>query len=86
MIRRATRPSIRVIFRRRKPSGYHLEVRDTGIGLSPDTDVLKAGSLGLQLVMVLLQQLKGRLDLEGGNGTVFLMDFEEYNEAGATIY
>jgi len=77
---------IKVFFGRRKPHGYRLEVKDNGIGIPRNLDVCRAGSLGLQLVVVLLEQLNGRLELIVEGGTAFRMDFEEYHEAGATLY
>ena len=78
--------SIQVTFKRRKPGGYLLEVRDDGVGLSRDLDVCKAGSLGLQLVVILLEQLKGKLEIDSRGGTTFRMEFGEYFEAGAMLY
>jgi len=78
--------SISVTFKRRKPSGYLLEVRDDGVGLSRDLDVCKAGSLGLQLVVILLEQLKGKLEIDSRGGATFRMEFDEYFEAGAMLY
>ncbi|MBN2721016.1 MAG: sensor histidine kinase, partial [Proteobacteria bacterium] len=78
--------SIKVTFKRKKSDGYLLEVKDDGVGLSRDLDVCRAGSLGLQLVVILLEQLKGKLKIDSRGGATFRMEFDEYFEAGAMLY
>ena len=52
-----------------------LMVRDNGAGLSPDIDLDKPPSLGLQLVRMLSQQIRGTLHLEREGGTAFEIVF-----------
>lgn len=52
-----------------------LEVSDSGVGLPPDFDSRRNGSLGLQLVADLARQLNGVLDIGPGPGTAFLLAF-----------
>lgn len=46
-----------------------LQVKDTGIGISQDIDFHKTNSLGLRLVNMLTQQLRGTLTLDQRGGT-----------------
>ena len=50
-------------------------VKDNGIGLSPDFELEKSRSLGLQLVTTLARQLDGSVDLLRSGGTTFLVSF-----------
>lgn len=54
-----------------------LTVADDGVGLPPGVDPGRANTLGLQLVDILTQQLRGRLDVdrEAGTGTAFHVAF-----------
>ena len=51
------------------PGRLTLEVRDNGVGFPPGLDLRESKSLGMQLVTLLTQQVKGTLDLKGDNGT-----------------
>jgi PAS domain S-box-containing protein len=48
-----------------------LTVSDDGIGLPPDLDFRNAESLGLQLVITLVKQLEGTIELDRNEGTLF---------------
>ncbi len=52
-----------------------LGVRDNGIGLPEDYKLKKAGSLGLQLVDILVEQLQGSLVVDRSLGTSFRVTF-----------
>ncbi|GAB4410812.1 MAG: hypothetical protein Fur0044_04640 [Anaerolineae bacterium] len=52
-----------------------LQVRDDGIGLPESLDFRQTTSLGLQLVNMLTQQLKGQLQWERQNGATFTLSF-----------
>jgi PAS domain S-box-containing protein len=52
-----------------------LRVSDTGVGLPPDFDARRSGSLGLQLVADLAEQLGGRLEIGPAPGAVFVVTF-----------
>jgi two-component sensor histidine kinase len=54
-----------------------LGVADDGVGLPAGLDVRKAGSLGLQIVNMLVDQLGGRLEVDRKAGTGFRIDFRE---------
>ncbi|HSN55684.1 MAG TPA: PAS domain S-box protein [Candidatus Sulfomarinibacteraceae bacterium] len=52
--------------------GVVFVVRDDGVGVAPDLDIRNTGSMGLGLVVGLIEkQLKGHLELERGDGTCF---------------
>jgi len=50
-------------------------VKDNGIGLSPDFDLEKSQSLGLQLVTTLARQLDGSVEILRSGGTTFRVSF-----------
>ena len=52
-----------------------LTVGDNGVGLPPGLDYLNTETLGLQLVSLLVKQIKGRIDLQEVPGTVFTIRF-----------
>jgi len=57
-------------------------VADDGVGLPEGFDINTASSLGLKLVLRLVQaQLGGTLDVEGDHGTKFVMTFSEKNKS-----
>ncbi|MHB8095801.1 MAG: PAS domain S-box protein [Candidatus Aminicenantales bacterium] len=53
----------------------HLEVRDDGVGLPAAIDIHRTESLGIQIVMMLAEQLEGRVGIERVKGTAFRIDF-----------
>jgi PAS domain S-box-containing protein len=54
---------------------YRLTVSDDGVGLPEEIDAEQAGTLGLELVHLLTQQLAGSLYIVRGQGTTFTIDF-----------
>ena len=58
-------------------SRINMNVGDNGIGFPEEIDFRKTKSLGLQLVMTLVQQLGGRIELERSAGTAFRISFQE---------
>jgi PAS domain S-box-containing protein len=52
-----------------------LTVADTGVGLPPGLDVEKTGTLGLQLVNMLVSQLGGQVSVGSGAGASFTIRF-----------
>ena len=67
--------SVRVELKLLEERQYALAVIDDGVGLPPDRDDGNAGSLGLQLVNDLTQQLHGRIAVKRGSGTNFTVTF-----------
>jgi len=57
-------------------NGAHtLTVVDDGVGFPADLDFRKTDSLGMQLVVTLVNQLKGTIELNRENGTAFIISF-----------
>jgi PAS domain S-box-containing protein len=52
-----------------------LRIRDDGVGLPDGFDYQDTGSLGLQLVNALTQQLRGSIEVDTSNGTAFTIVF-----------
>jgi PAS domain S-box-containing protein len=59
-----------------------LTVRDDGVGLPADLDVSAAGTLGLQLVRALTDQLDGTLEVARREGAEFRVAFPARNRQG----
>ena len=55
---------------------YELVVSDNGIGFPEDLDFKSAGSLGLQLVNNITNQLDGKIELDRSIGTKFTIKFD----------
>jgi len=70
-----------------KSTGFILTVSDNGSGIPENLDIEDLGSLGLQLVTSLVDQLDGELELKRKNGTEFTIRFavtEKNNPASAS--
>lgn len=52
-----------------------LKVTDNGIGLPKDFVIENSDTLGLQLVLTLVDQLDGQIEIDGTNGTEILIKF-----------
>jgi two-component sensor histidine kinase len=66
---------VRVELRATAEQTLMLQVGDTGCGFPDDLDFRATGSLGLQLVCTLADQLQGTITLERAEGTHFLITF-----------
>ncbi len=58
-----------------KSTSFDLIVSDNGVGIPENLDIEDLDSLGLQLVITLVYQLEGELELKRNNGTEFTMRF-----------
>jgi two-component sensor histidine kinase/ligand-binding sensor domain-containing protein len=56
---------------------YMLEAGDNGIGLPADFNLKKASSLGMQLIMMLSEQLSGSVEMLDVEGTMYRIKFRE---------
>jgi two-component sensor histidine kinase len=72
---------VRVALRSGPGQKYTLEVADNGVGLPEGLDPGRAGSLGLQLVGDLAEQLHGAVAVGRGAGTTFTITFEAAGSA-----
>lgn len=68
-------PKLRVDFRLLDDANILLAVRDNGKGLPKDFDIQRTTSLGLNLVRILSQQVRGELSVESGTETLFQVIF-----------
>jgi len=57
-----------------------LSVADDGVGLPDDLDLEKTGSLGLQLVNSLTNQINGEIEISGAKGTEFKIKFKDFEK------
>lgn len=53
-----------------------ITIADDGVGLPEDVDYRNTESLGLQLVVTLVEQINGKIRLENKKGTKFVIDFK----------
>ena len=67
--------TISVELHRRGEDGFHLSIRDDGIGLPPDLELGRLDSMGLCLVEMLTGQIDGRLRLGSAPGANFEITF-----------
>ncbi len=56
---------------------FILEVKDTGVGIPEDIDIFNTGSLGMQLITSLTQQISGELEFARTPNTCFRVTFPE---------
>jgi len=54
--------------------GTRLVIADNGKGLPSDFNIKQSESLGLELVCSLVDQLDGNIDVNGKNGTTFILE------------
>ncbi|MGL5888251.1 MAG: two-component regulator propeller domain-containing protein [Bacteroidia bacterium] len=69
--------SIFVTLEKTGENEYMLEAGDNGIGLPTDFNLNKASSLGMQLIMMLSEQLSGNVEMLEGQGTMYRISFRE---------
>jgi len=76
---------VKVSLRCRGEDSYELTVSDNGVGLPDGFDYTRTSSMGMQLVVVLAQQLNAKLEYRGESGTDFSLTFREYREAAPEV-
>ena len=54
---------------------YRLKISDNGCGLPQDFDPKQSGSMGMEIVDILTQQLEGRLSFQSLDGAQFIIEF-----------
>ncbi len=77
--------SISIELRQRQLGTYLLRVADDGVGLPEGMDYEKTDSLGLKLVVSLVRQLRGEIELHRENGTVYEIRFSELHPKTTTL-
>jgi len=71
---------VMVELHRASGDGYALRVSDDGVGIPRGFDFRRTGSLGMQIVNTLVNQLDGEIELAQGEGTDFTISFQEVKE------
>jgi len=66
---------ISIAFHADKKGTFTLSISDDGIGFPKDVDFPTSGSMGLQLVCMLVEQLEGTIELDRSGGTKFTITF-----------
>jgi len=66
---------IRISMRRNNKNEITIIVSDNGIGLPLEIDIEKSTTLGLQLVSVLIKQIRGSYTLDRSSGTTWTITF-----------
>lgn len=77
------RPGVIRIEGGRREGGIELVVRDNGAGVPESVDPHRPGSMGLEIVKILVRQLKGTHRLEREDGTAFRICFPERDQNGS---
>jgi two-component sensor histidine kinase/ActR/RegA family two-component response regulator len=62
---------VKVVVNRADDGLIKLTVEDDGVGLPQDLDFRETGTLGLQLVNLLVKQMRGTIELKNASGTIF---------------
>jgi two-component sensor histidine kinase len=68
---------IRIELQPEAERGYVLKVGDNGVGFPAELNFRQTKTLGLQLVITLVEQLRGTIELDRAAGTTFIMHFSE---------
>ena len=66
---------ISVSLKKKKGKNIELTVKDNGVGLPNNFEEKTENSLGMNLVMDLVQQIKGKLKIDNSNGACFKITF-----------
>ncbi len=74
---------VHVDLRSERDQKFTLSVCDNGVGLPGPLDLQHTDSIGLRLVMMLVDQLKGSIELDNKEGTAFRITFAEPKLFGA---
>ncbi len=71
-----TNPQIDITINKLDEEKLNLTYQDNGIGLPAELDIKNASSLGLKLVHMLTEQLKGTVKMKNQEGAFFQIDFQ----------
>ena len=71
----AIKGRINIKLRKYENGKFLLNIKDNGIGLSKKFNLQKADSFGLGIVVMLVKQIDGSLDITSVNGTNFIISF-----------
>lgn len=74
---------ISIGLRRETGNRFILTVGDNGVGLPPDFKIEDCKSLGLEIVMVLVRQLRGAIRVKTNGKTEFAISFQALKQGGS---
>lgn len=74
-LRRGERDRFSIVMKQNEDSMYSLRITNTGNPLPEDFDCISSESLGMQLVCMLTQQIKGTIDVDRQDKTEFVISF-----------
>jgi two-component sensor histidine kinase len=60
-----------------KESRVTIEIQDNGVGMPETIDFKSSKGFGMQLVSMLTEQIRGRIRIERGGGTKFILEFSQ---------
>jgi two-component sensor histidine kinase len=63
--------NIKVTMKREGSHELLISVEDDGVGMPPNLDLYKTNSLGVQLVLTLIEQVGAKLEIDRNQGTKF---------------
>jgi len=63
------------VFAQKKEDLVTIVVGDNGVGLPVSVDLASSGGFGLQLVDMMIRQLRGTIRIERCKGTKFVLEF-----------
>ena len=73
------RGKIALDFQENSHREFSLIIKDDGIGFPEYKDFFNSESLGLELVVTLVEQLEGQIEMNNSNGTEIKITFKELN-------
>jgi two-component sensor histidine kinase len=59
----------------RSEKEYFLDIVDNGVGLAESFDLQKDANLGMQLILMLCEQMDGKMDIDRSKGTAYHLTF-----------
>ena len=68
---------IQVMFKSTGSGKFELSVSDNGIGLPDHFKIVEPSSLGMRLIETLVDQIRGKLEIEKNDGTVIKISFQK---------
>jgi len=74
---KVTRGIIRIYMSIEMNGAIHLAVSDNGIGWNPDANLTREGTMGMQLIASLVEQIGGKVHFKNQNGLLVELVFEQ---------
>jgi two-component sensor histidine kinase len=71
---------IEISMEKKGDNSFVLIVRDDGIGIPDEIDITETDSLGLKIVASMADQMNGKIEISGKNGTEFKISFTDLKQ------